>query len=152
MRCHRNIRVTGVGRNSGSARIRPPIPGRGTIRPICQIAVAVALDCVVDFGDLVEVSMNLGGRDRVGVVGDHDGLIGDGRAAGSAADPTTARRLVTRTPACRFAGGSPPHPDLNAVGEGGGEVACARRTARTALTAGTSPAPSGSRSGASASR
>ncbi|QTJ67658.1 hypothetical protein HYG77_20040 [Rhodococcus sp. ZPP] len=73
-------------------RIRPPIPGRGTIRPICQIAVA--LECVVDFGDFVGVSMILSGvRDRVGVVGEHDGLIGDGQAAEGGA------RRIGRPPA-----------------------------------------------------
>lgn len=42
--CHRNIRSTGVGRRSCPVPIRPPMPSNGTVRPIAQIAAALAMN------------------------------------------------------------------------------------------------------------
>ena len=106
-----------MGWNSGSARTGPRIPGRDTIRPIRQIAVA--LECVVDFGDLVEVSMYLRAAvSGLSVIMTASSVMVEPREA--PVDPATARRLVTRTPACRFAGGQHTHSGLIVVGVGGG--------------------------------
>ncbi|QTJ70742.1 hypothetical protein HYG77_35400 (plasmid) [Rhodococcus sp. ZPP] len=109
-----------MGRNFGFSAYRAADPGQGArIGPICQISVTLGMLVVSVFSS--RVSMNLrGGRDRAGssVMMTASSAMVEPREA--PADPTTARRLVTRTPACRFAGGRPPYPGLNVVGEGGG--------------------------------